>query len=61
MLLQSSDSQRSRQSARADVIKSMLPIVDSFEMARGQLQPANQGEQKIDSAYQVGSSASSRP
>ena len=35
------------------MIKSMLPIVDSFEMARGQLQPTNQGEQKIDSAYQV--------
>ena len=35
------------------MIKSMLPIVDSFELARGQLQPSNQGEQKIDSAYQV--------
>lgn len=34
-------------------MKQLLPLVDSFELARGQLQPANDGEIKIDAAYQV--------
>ena len=34
-------------------MKALLPVVDSFELARSQLQPSNAGEDKIDKAYQV--------
>lgn len=44
---------RVRSDAKGDVVKQLLPLVDSFELARSQLQPQNDGEQKIDSAYQV--------
>lgn len=44
---------RVRSDAKGDVVKQLLPLVDSFELARSQLQPQNDGEQKIDAAYQV--------
>ncbi|KAK9803726.1 hypothetical protein WJX73_007014 [Symbiochloris irregularis] len=43
---------RARTDAKGDVVKQLLPLVDSFELARGQLQPQTDGELKIDSAYQ---------
>lgn len=39
--------------ARADVITSMLPLIDNFERASGQIKAETEQEQKIDAAYQV--------
>ena len=58
--LQSAESTRSKEAAKSDVVKSLLPVVDSFELARGQLQPANAGEEKIDKAYQARGCAHAR-
>ncbi len=38
---------------KADTIKELLPVVDSFEMAKGQLKPETEGEKNIDGSYQV--------
>lgn len=38
--------------AKADVIKQLLPLVDNFELAKGQVKPTNEGEQKIADSYQ---------
>ncbi len=42
--------------AKADVIISMLPLIDNFERASGQIKAETEQEQKIDAAYQVGPS-----
>ena len=39
--------------ARGDVITSMLPLIDNFERASGQIKAETEQEQKIDAAYQV--------
>lgn len=51
--LQAAEQLRIRAEVKGDVVTQLLPLVDSFELARGQLQPQTDGEQKIDSAYQV--------
>ena len=38
---------------KADTVKELLAVIDSFEMAKGQLKPESEGEKKLDSAYQV--------
>ncbi|CAL8471081.1 g10623 [Coccomyxa elongata] len=37
---------------KADTVKALLAVVDSFEMAKGTLKPDSEAEKKIDSAYQ---------
>ncbi|CAL5228704.1 g11885 [Coccomyxa viridis] len=37
---------------KADTIRQLLAVVDSFEMAKGQLKPESEGEKKIDGSYQ---------
>lgn len=32
--------------------QALVPLIDNFELAKGQLKPATEGEQKIDAAYQ---------
>ena len=39
--------------SKADVIISMLPLIDNFERASGQIKAETEQEQKIDAAYQV--------
>ena len=51
--VQAAEQARIRSDVKGDVVKQLLPLVDSFELARGQLQPQTDGETKIDSAYQV--------
>lgn len=41
-----------RSDAREEVIESLLPMVDSFERAKQQIQPETEKEKKIDSSYQ---------
>ncbi|KAF9687264.1 hypothetical protein SADUNF_Sadunf02G0075400 [Salix dunnii] len=41
-----------RSDARGEVIESLLPMVDSFERAKEQIQPETEKETKIDSSYQ---------
>lgn len=38
---------------KADTIRQLLAVVDSFEMAKGQLKPETEGEKRIDGSYQV--------
>ena len=38
---------------KADTIRQLLAVVDSFEMAKGSLKPETEGEKKIDGSYQV--------
>ncbi|KAK9901332.1 hypothetical protein WJX75_007117 [Coccomyxa subellipsoidea] len=37
---------------KAETVKALLAVVDSFEMAKGSLKPESEGEKKIDGAYQ---------
>jgi molecular chaperone GrpE len=41
-----------RSDAQGEVIESLLPMVDSFERAKQQIQPETEKEKKIDSSYQ---------
>ena len=45
---------------KADTVKALLAVVDSFEMAKGTLKPDSEPEKKIDSAYQVRPSSCSK-
>jgi len=38
---------------RGDVVKSLIPLVDSFEAAQNSIKPETEGEKKISKAYQV--------
>lgn len=38
--------------ARGEVINSLLPLVDNFELARAQVKAETEGEQKINNSYQ---------
>lgn len=38
--------------AKGDVISAMLPLIDNFELAKGNLKAETEGEKKIDAAYQ---------
>lgn len=37
---------------RGDVVKSLIPLVDSFEAAQNSIKPETEGEEKISKAYQ---------
>jgi len=37
---------------RGDVVKSLIPLVDSFEAAQNSIKPETEGEKKISKAYQ---------
>lgn len=39
--------------AKGDVVASLLPLVDNFELARTQVKAETEGEQKINNSYQV--------
>jgi hypothetical protein len=39
--------------AKGDVVAGLLPLVDNFELARTQVKPETEGEQKINNSYQV--------
>ncbi|KAK6277403.1 hypothetical protein POUND7_017726 [Theobroma cacao] len=41
-----------RSDAKGDVIKNLLPMVDSFERAKQQIKPETEKEKKIDMSYQ---------
>ncbi|GMH40097.1 hypothetical protein BSKO_08001 [Bryopsis sp. KO-2023] len=41
-----------KESATSDIILQLLPIIDNFELARGQVSPATEGEEKINNSYQ---------
>ncbi|KAJ6919939.1 hypothetical protein NC651_013772 [Populus alba x Populus x berolinensis] len=41
-----------RSDAQGEVIESLLPVVDSFERAKQQVQPETDKEKKIDTSYQ---------
>ncbi|KAK6257445.1 hypothetical protein QUC31_000904 [Theobroma cacao] len=41
-----------RSDAKGDVIKNLLPMVDSFERAKQQIKPETEKEKKIDTSYQ---------
>ncbi|CAK7347064.1 unnamed protein product [Dovyalis caffra] len=41
-----------RSDAQGEVIESLLPMVDSFERAKQQIQPESEKEKKIDTSYQ---------
>ena len=38
---------------KGDTVKSLIPLVDSFEAAQNSIKPETEGEKKISSAYQV--------
>lgn len=38
--------------AKEDVVKGFLPLIDNFDLARQQLKPATEGEEKINNSYQ---------
>lgn len=38
--------------AKEDVVKLFLPLIDNFDLARQQLKPATEGEEKINNSYQ---------
>lgn len=38
--------------AKGDVVASLLPLVDNFELARTQVLPETEGEEKINNSYQ---------
>jgi molecular chaperone GrpE len=40
-------------SIRGDVVTSLLPVVDNFELARTQVKAETEAEQKINNSYQV--------
>jgi len=40
-------------SVRGDVVTSLLPVVDNFELARTQVKAETEAEQKINNSYQV--------
>lgn len=52
-VVQSAEKAAALDSAKADVIKQLLPLVDNFELAKGQVVPSTDGEQKIADSYQV--------
>lgn len=39
--------------AKGDVVASLLPLVDNFELARTQVKAETEAEQKINNSYQV--------
>lgn len=39
-------------SARSEVVKDLLPLVDAFELARTQVKAETEGEQRINNSYQ---------
>lgn len=38
-------------SAKADVVRKLLPLADNFERAAGSLKPATEGEEAVVQAY----------
>jgi molecular chaperone GrpE len=46
-------------SVRGDVVTSLLPVVDNFELARTQVKAETEAEQKINNSYQVGMTSKS--
>ena len=53
MVLQAAEKSQLADKTKADTTRQLLAVVDSFEMAKGQLKPESEGEHKIDGAYQV--------
>ncbi len=52
--LQRDEKDQLADSVRGDVVTSLLPVVDNFELARTQVKAETEAEQKINNSYQVG-------
>jgi hypothetical protein len=52
-LLQAAEKDELSARARGDVVAGLLPLIDNFELARTQVKPETEGEQKINNSYQV--------
>ena len=50
---QAAEKDQVKDRVKAETVKALLAVVDSFEMAKGSLKPESEGEKKIDGAYQV--------
>ena len=61
VMLQAAEKSQLADKTKADTARQLLAVVDSFEMAKGQLKPESEGEQKIDGAYQVRRTSLRRP
>jgi hypothetical protein len=53
LLLQAAEKDELSARAKGDVVAGLLPLVDNFELARTQVKPETEGEQKINNSYQV--------
>ena len=51
--LQRDEKDQLADSVRGDVVTSLLPVVDNFELARTQVKAETEAEQKINNSYQV--------
>lgn len=51
--MQAAEKDALKDRTKADTVKELLAVVDSFEMAKGSLKIETEGEEKLDAAYQV--------
>jgi hypothetical protein len=61
LLLQAAEKDELSARAKGDVVAGLLPLVDNFELARTQVKPETEGEQKINNSYQVRPAACPAP
>ena len=54
VLLQANEKEAIKDKAKGDVIRGLIPLIDSFDSAKASLKPETDAEKKIDAAYQVG-------
>jgi hypothetical protein len=59
LLLQAAEKDELSSRAKGDVVMSLLPLVDNFELARTQVKAETEAEQKINNSYQVGGGSES--
>lgn len=52
-MVQTGEKEVLKDRTRADTVKELLAVIDSFEMAKGQLKPESEGEKRIDGSYQA--------
>jgi len=52
-MAQASEKEAIASNVKGDVVAELLPLVDNFELARTQVKVESEGENKINSSYQV--------
>lgn len=52
-ILQAGEKEELSSRAKGDVVATLLPLVDNFELARTQVKAESEAEQKINNSYQV--------